>query len=905
MPRYVNTLDIDQVTIGANAGGMITTGTRNTFIGRQAGALITTGKNNVIVGAYEGTGDLNNSVVLSDGAGSTCFKWDPTTSLQLAVATEKSTTVDPPDNTLTIAYNSTTQGITMSARIAGKTYKSESATKAYIESLNVQAGSAVNVGTMTATDLITKVNNIKLQTGASGTSLIKDASTLNLRTISSSVSGLTVAVSSDQYSVVLGSTFGSQAVITGTSGTELVYDADRMKLKTISPGTGIEFDTSTNPSNIVIKNIGTASALTFANGGTSGTANSAELISGTSPNYTLRRIIGGTGVTVTSDTVNNTISLSSALSSTTAPANGFSLVSSTNKIRTISKGTGVTLNLVNDNIEIVNDSSPLSITLSTATSTDTNSADLVATAGGTGNALKLRRLMGGDGITLITDTATDQVTVKTTFGHVTGATVPSTPPTGATNPTTTYSLIGDAAAMKLRTITGSDGIGMELTNSGTNLNLKCTLNATAVTLATLGLSTTANSADIMGTYTNKDFKLRRLIGLTGITVAASTDGNGVEFGSNVTLASEALTPVPSGLTPAVLYSLISDNSAMPSLKTKRLWFDSNFKISSSADTLKVEYAGSTGATVSIASAGTDANSVSLISDATNPSFKFYGLLAGTGVSIASDTKGSLKISNTSLNSDVKLTSNGLAADGMDIVATQNGPSLAVRRLKAGTGVSIVQKDTTSLTFHNSMTHRAIMRINDVVSTAGQFCIVPQSSTISPAVCPTIMTTMALNVMNFPSLRYLPSTTSSHNGGFVFGLYNMPQKVDSYGFDVEFTVFSRSMSSISFNVTLAVPGPASGGQTWSMVSADGILTIPAFSISGGTGTDPPKTVAVTGLTSASMSNQTCLDGTTRLVFPSVTGQQILMSPVPVFVALSSSTAVTSAIDILGVRFTFNP
>lgn len=671
MRRYVNTVDIDQVTVGAQSGAALTTGSGNVLLGPSAGAALTTGEKNVIVGGYTAADKvgLTRNVVLSNGEGTRCFQWDPTTSLTLNVGTT-ATTPDPTvDGYAALSFDPATKTMVTAVRNAGTVYKSATATKASIDALGVTAGDTLKVGGTDAATLLSKVNGTQLTTSGQGTSLVRDAATLKLRGLAPGQTGVVVADAGD--TVTIATTFGAA---TGGPGNaqSLVADAANMK------------------------------------------------------------------------------------------------------VRTLSAGTGVNINSTAGNLEIVNTAPNTDVTLQTLGTVAANTADLVGTGAGPG--LKVRRLVGGAGVTLTSDA---------------------------------------------NTVTVAGGVTLE-TEPGTD----------------------TNAASLVGTISSgATVRTKRLIGGPGISVTTN--------GTSVTVEN---TQTSAGVT------LVNEGPA---------------------------------------------GSISLVSDGTGPSLGTRGLVQGTGITIVEDVANkSVTINNAAPNTAVRLASAGTGANGVDVVTAGTGPNLEVRRLQAGSGMSVALSSTTSVALANARPVAVAVRPSDVVATLGQMSVVPLGADLTPYNWPAETSNML--PLRLQAVRYASSGGAvSHSGALTCALHGLPgDATTTFGFALEVTAYCPiSMPAITFNVMLVLPAPdGTITTTWSAVTLSGSLAFPAST--GTNGTAPPRTVAVTGLTGG--TTRTCLDGQTRPVFPLLTGETVLPSPLPVFVRLSTTTtALASNIDILGMRLTLYP
>ena len=99
---------------------------------------------------------------------------------------------------------------------------------------------------------------------------------------------------------------------------------------------------------------------------------------------------------------------------------------------------------------------------------------------------------------------------------------------------------------------------------------------------------------------------------------------------------------------------------------------------------------------------------SLVSYGTGPNLVTKSLVGGTGISIANSPTGSLTINNTVDLQYVRLLSTG---SGQSLVSYGTGPNLVTKSLIGGTGISIANSPTGSLTINNTVDLRNVLLLS--------------------------------------------------------------------------------------------------------------------------------------------------------------------------------------------------
>lgn len=100
--------------------------------------------------------------------------------------------------------------------------------------------------------------------------------------------------------------------------------------------------------------------------------------------------------------------------------------------------------------------------------------------------------------------------------------------------------------------------------------------------------------------------------------------------------------------------------------------------------------GSGGTTTTAANLGTNADGVGLYSTILNGQLKFFRIAAGSGITLTQQTNA------IQINASVPtyaLASTGTLSNGLDLTAQPTGTTLQVKRLKAGTGVTLTDEGT--------------------------------------------------------------------------------------------------------------------------------------------------------------------------------------------------------------------
>ena len=228
------------------------------------------------------------------------------------------------------------------------------------------------------------------------------------------VAGSNVSITDIGNQLTLSTTAGSTVNLTnGGANLSIVASTSvnpNLKNKSFSAGTAITINDASN--NLEIVNDSPASAISLSS---TGTGNSI-LNSTTNPTFTTKSLIAGSGISITpatdSLTITNTAPSASAITLTNGGVNtSLVALSSSNptlQTKSISVGTGITLNDTSSNIELVNSSPASGITLTNAGTTS-----LIATAS-SNPAFQTKGLVAGTNITLST-TGTD-ITINSTGG---------------------------------------------------------------------------------------------------------------------------------------------------------------------------------------------------------------------------------------------------------------------------------------------------------------------------------------------------------------------------------------------------------------------------------------------------------------------------------------------------------
>jgi len=209
---------------------------------------------------------------------------------------------------------------------------------------------------------------ITLINSGSNTSLLNSSTNPNFSTKSLSVSsGLSITDISNN--ITINNTSKGSDITLGNAGINTTLIASTSSnpnflLKSLSNGTGISINNS--GSNIEIVNNKPSTDITITDTGSGETL----LNSSTNPNFSFKKLIGGSNVSLSSTSDNVTINANNNTTLTNGGAN-LSLVASTSanpdfKNKSISASTGITINDASNNLEIVNSSPASSINISSS-----------------------------------------------------------------------------------------------------------------------------------------------------------------------------------------------------------------------------------------------------------------------------------------------------------------------------------------------------------------------------------------------------------------------------------------------------------------------------------------------------------------------------------------------------------
>lgn len=395
MPKYLNGINVSSLTLGEGSGAALTTGNANTLLGASAGADLTTGSRNTLVGAYTCTTepDVQNNVILSNGQGTVVCRWDGSGTAEQPVA--DATLITPPTigGRVRIGCDLATGALVYKARPTngGPAVVSYSANKASVDALGVDAAT---LGGKAAAAFQLK-GDTRLLTSGVGTSMIKDAATLQLRGLDVG-SGLTLDATNPDRITLMGPTLQNETNNVPANAQSVIGESSggaELRTKQLVAGSGIQL-TST-PTTLTIVNTGGSVSTpvnTTLTSATTVTPGALSLVAeGTGPNLSVRPLVPGDGVSLTATGDGKAVTVGSTVRLESEPG-GLSLVSvgtgSVLRAKSLSAGTGISVT--------ANGSTGLTIAntqAATSLGSAGGSVSLVKT--GTGSALVVKGLTAG------------------------------------------------------------------------------------------------------------------------------------------------------------------------------------------------------------------------------------------------------------------------------------------------------------------------------------------------------------------------------------------------------------------------------------------------------------------------------------------------------------------------------
>lgn len=543
---------------------------------------------------------------------------------------------------------------------------------------------------------------------SNGPDNVTGLATVNGGTLRTNATGVPSMVQLLDGQFLLGATSGSAAAGTITAGTAISVtpSANGITVTNTAPdqtvvltsGTGISA-TGTYP-NFTITNTDLGSSVTLSSaGGTETLVND-----GVGPALATKGLTAGAGMSLSSDATSITITNTDLGSSVTLSSAGGveTLVNDgtgpTLAVKGLTASTGISLSGSATAITITNTSPGSAVTLSNAGTTS-------LVNDGVGPDLALKGLVAGTGMAAFGTSSTD-VTINL------ASPVPIA--LGGTNSTSAIGATGTLAQSNGTSYTFTTatypstggGAGTIMRSTGTNWS-----NSTATFADTYAVNTilyaasanavsglaTANSAILRTTSTGAlgwsatMTNGQLLIGSTGgtPTAAALTQGTGItitnsaggititnsDLGSSVTLSNAGTT------------SLVNDGVG-PALALKGLVSGTGISFSTSATDVTITNSDPASGVTLTNVGGTE----TLVNDGAGPALGIKGLIAGTGMTLSSNST-SVTFTNNDPGSAVTLSSAGgtqtLVNDGV-------GPALATKGLSAGSGIAL-SSDSTSVT----------------------------------------------------------------------------------------------------------------------------------------------------------------------------------------------------------------
>jgi hypothetical protein len=173
----------------------------------------------------------------------------------------------------------------------------------------------------------------------------------------------------------------------------------------------------------------------------------------------------------------------------------------------------------------------------------------------------------------------------------------------------------------------------------------------------------------------------------------------------------------------------------------------------------------TGADVTLSSAG----GTSLVTDPSGPTLQVKGLAAGIGIQVLNNPT-ELTITNSDPGSGVSLTSAGALFVTESLVNDGSGPSLAVKGISAGTGITLSSTGT-AVTITNSSPNVVQNVFTTFSATTGSTTANTATDTLSIIGANGLLTSISGDVVTIkPPYRYEIGEYVSSEGGVIFSRY---------------------------------------------------------------------------------------------------------------------------------------
>jgi hypothetical protein len=301
--------------------------------------------------------------------------------------------------------------------------------------------------------------------------------------------------------------------VSGTGDQTLIGDGTgvELTLKKLSEGTGVSLSSDVNQ--ITITNSEPASSVTVSD--VSPTGDESIIGDGVGPDLTLKKITGGTQISVTADSNQITIDNDSPATSVTNTD-----VSATGDETLIGDGTGPALTTkklsASTGILLSSDANQVIITNSDPAS-DVSLADVSATGeesiigDGTGPDLTVKKFTGGTAISVSSDV--NQITIDND-SPATSVTLADVSATGD------ETLIGDGTGPDLTTKKLTAGTGISFSSDSNQITITNDAAAGSVTLSDVSAT---GEESIIGDGVGPDLTVKKFTGGTGVSVSSDAD----------------------------------------------------------------------------------------------------------------------------------------------------------------------------------------------------------------------------------------------------------------------------------------------------------------------------------------------------------------------------------------------
>ena len=436
---------------------------------------------------------------------------------------------------------------------------------------------------------------------------------------------------------------------------------------------------------------------------------------GVGPNLAIKGLIEGTGITLTP--IGNTDIQINGVNSTTLSNGGVTAgnqsivkygIGPSLETKGLVAGAGIILTPIG-NTDITIAATGSAVTLSSAGSAPSTNT-LVNT--GVAPNLKVKGLVAGTGIT-ISSTSND-LTINTQTTTLSNA--------GSGN-----SLVknGTGPSLSVRGLIAGSGINITLTGN-TDYTINSNVVVPTVTLSSVGSGTTLVNDGTGPTLATKSLiagnNVSFLVTSTDITVNAivptpttttlSSVGSGVTLvndgvgptlatksliaGNNVTFVTTGNDITINGSVPTTSLSSVGLGATLvndgvgPALATKSLIAGNNISFTISSNDITINGNVPTPTPTTLSSAGSGIGTTTLVNDGVGPSLAVKGLIAGNGITFITTANDITMIANSMVTN---LTS---AGTGVSLVNNSAGPNLKTKGLVAGNGIVLSLLNSTDV-----------------------------------------------------------------------------------------------------------------------------------------------------------------------------------------------------------------